>query len=1243
MNLASGSVTKGGSIPLNLSLTAGSGGSPAALQWTLAYPATDIASFSVAAGSALTSAGKTLTCTSSAGVANCVASGMNATAIGSGVVAVVTATTAAGAPDSSAAIAVTNAVGAYPGATLDTTAATGGTITLLSSAVPVITSSTSASGTVGSAFSYQIAATNSPTSYAATSLPAGLSVNTSTGLISGTPTAAGTSSIALSATNSSGTGNATLTLTVTVGPPVITSSTSASGTVGSAFSYQITATNSPTSYAATSLPAGLSVNTSTGLISGTPTAAGTSSVALSATNGSGAGHATLTLTVTVGPPVITSSTSASGTVGSAFSYQITATNSPTSYAATSLPPGLSVNTATGLVSGTPTAAGTSSVALSATNSSGTGHATLTLTVTVGAPVITSSTSAAGTVGSAFSYQITATNSPTSYAATSLPAGLAVNTSTGLISGTPTAAGTSSVALSATNAAGTGHATLTLTVTAGPPVITSSGAANGIVGSAFSYQIAATNSPTSYAATSLPAGLAVNAATGLISGTPTAAGTSSVALSATNSAGTGHATLTLTVTVGPPVITSSTSAAGTVGSAFSYQITATNSPTSYAATSLPAGLSVNTSTGLISGTPTATGTSSVTLSATNGNGTGQATLTLAIGPLTTAVSFVQVAANAASGTSSSLSASFSANTTAGNLILVGFNFFTTTPSSVTDSQGNTFVEVGSQLTSPGGARSRVYYAQNIKGGADTVTVKLAGKTTSFEVYLTEYKGVNTTGPIDAQAGATGGSGSVSSGSVTTTAAGEMIYAYCVGDSACTVGSGFTPRSTLRSNLIEDKPAASAGSYAATASANAGWTMQLVALKPASSGQQPALSTLLPVTASAASGSAGPAVTGLICTPKIIAAGSHANCELRTSAGPGAALVQLLSSSPQVRMPALITTRASQTSLTFQVSTDPAARGQLATITATSGTAEVRDTIQVQASSAPLLAARRSQTGRAGDLLAFTVTAVDPADLPLILTASRLPAGASFDPASGRFAWTPSAAQAGTHTVAFAATNSASQSSSAEVALTIGDGLPHLSTADRLACSPGARASLSGTGLAGGGATRVRINGQSADVIAASDTLVTFLCPAPDAATPLTATVETESGASNSVPAVIQEAAPAILGLGDSGQGLISFPGATELAMPRNFQFLGHPAQPGDELLIWSTGTAGMVRVEIGNVIADALSADPAPGFPGISTIRVRVPELVEYGDAVPVRLQVTMPDGKQFASNQAAMAVEPVSQ
>jgi hypothetical protein len=251
-------------------------------------------------------------------------------------------------------------------------------------------------------------------------------------------------------------------------PPVITSTLATVGTVGSGFGYAIEATNSPTSYGATGLPGGLGVDTSSGIISGTPTATGTTNIGLSASNAGGTGTATLVLTVSAGTPlapVITSSLSAGGTVGSGFSYTITATNGPASFNATGLPGGLGVDTGSGVISGTPTSAGTTSIGLSATNAGGTGSATLVLTVvsTLSPPVITSSSTAGGAVGTTLSYSITATNSPTSYNATGLPAGLSINTATGLISGIPTTAATSSIGLSAANAAGTGSATLVLTV------------------------------------------------------------------------------------------------------------------------------------------------------------------------------------------------------------------------------------------------------------------------------------------------------------------------------------------------------------------------------------------------------------------------------------------------------------------------------------------------------------------------------------------------------------------------------------------------------------------------------------------------------------------------------------------------------------------------------------------------------------------------------------------------------------
>jgi T5SS/PEP-CTERM-associated repeat protein len=90
--------------------------------------------------------------------------------------------------------------------------------------------------------------------------------------------------------------------------------------------------------------------------------------------------------------------------------------------------------------------------------------TVTITsVVAGAPVISSATTANAAPGAAFSYQITATNNPTSFGATNLPTGLMVNNSTGLISGTPANPGAFIVPINANNAAGSGQADLTIVI------------------------------------------------------------------------------------------------------------------------------------------------------------------------------------------------------------------------------------------------------------------------------------------------------------------------------------------------------------------------------------------------------------------------------------------------------------------------------------------------------------------------------------------------------------------------------------------------------------------------------------------------------------------------------------------------------------------------------------------------------------------------------------------------------------
>jgi hypothetical protein len=114
----------------------------------------------------------------------------------------------------------------------------------------------------------------------------------------------------------------------------------------------------------------------------------------------------------------------------------------------------------------------------------------------------------------------------------------------------------------------------------------------------------------------------------------------------------------TVVVNPvqnrPVLTSSDIAVGTVGAAFNYLITATNNPRSYTADGLPAGLSLNADTGIISGTPLIAGMSNITLSASNAGGTGTASLALTIRPVSLRITTDPQAQVVSSGSSAVLS-------------------------------------------------------------------------------------------------------------------------------------------------------------------------------------------------------------------------------------------------------------------------------------------------------------------------------------------------------------------------------------------------------------------------------------------------------------------------------------------------------------------------------------------------------------------------------------------------------------
>jgi hypothetical protein len=327
---------------------------------------------------------------------------------------------------------------------------------------------------------------------------------------------------------------------------------------------------------------------------------------------------TLVLEADTGKPNLSSATTVAGKVGQTLSFQLTADNSPTSFAASGLPAGLSLNTATGLVSGVPTEEGTFAVSFSAANGNGTGPAqTVSFTIDLDPPSITSSSVAVGTVRSSFSFQVTASPNPTAFQISNgtLPTGLTLAQDTGVISGTPTVSGNFVVQVQARNSKGLGVASsLTFSIAGIPPVITSALTATGNAEQPFSYQITANNGPfTSFAASGLPAGLSINTATGVISGTPGATFSGDVTITASNSAGGDSRTLRLVINPVIVIITT-TNVTGSVGTPLSFQLAANPANDvffSEGTQKLPSGLEI-TSTGLITGTPLSAGSSAVTL-------------------------------------------------------------------------------------------------------------------------------------------------------------------------------------------------------------------------------------------------------------------------------------------------------------------------------------------------------------------------------------------------------------------------------------------------------------------------------------------------------------------------------------------------------------------------------------------------------------------------------------------------------
>jgi len=242
------------------------------------------------------------------------------------------------------------------------------------------------------------------TSWQITGLPSWATLNSTTGAITGIPTARGTHPVTINVSGQGGTDSTTGTIFIDYGWPILAAGQNLHGKVGELFSQTPALSDEvdrpATSWAITSgtLPSGLTLNTTTGAITGTPTAKVSRTVSLRVSGGGGAGAITsVTFTISDGAPIITPGQTFQGRVGVAFSGTpalTDSTNRPaTSWAATSLPAGLSINTTTGAITGTPTQEGSSTATITAAGPGGTDTETVIFSVVDNFPIFRGATRA----------------------------------------------------------------------------------------------------------------------------------------------------------------------------------------------------------------------------------------------------------------------------------------------------------------------------------------------------------------------------------------------------------------------------------------------------------------------------------------------------------------------------------------------------------------------------------------------------------------------------------------------------------------------------------------------------------------------------------------------------------------------------------------------------------------------------------------------------------------------------------
>jgi hypothetical protein len=698
-------------------------------------------------------------------------------------------------------------------------------------------------GTQGTAYSQTVTASGGNGSYtysvSAGALPTGLSLNTTTGQISGTPSAGGSFGFTIRAVDTAnnfgtqaytvGIGGNSLTIAPTSLPNGLVSTpynqtVTASGGTGDPYTYSI---------ASGALPTSLSLDTSSGAITGTPSAGGAFNFTVHAVDANNNfGNRAYTVNIGSNSLTVTPGALPGGTQGVAYSQIVGATGgtAPYSFAVASgaLPGGLSLNASTGVISGTPSASGPFSFTIRATDVNfNTGSQAYTVNIapvplTVNPPVLPN-----GTLGVAYNQTVTTTGGtgPYNYVVLSgaLPTGLALNAASGAITGTPTAAATFNFTIQSTDSTpNTGTRAYSVTIGTNSLTVNPSALPNGSQGIAYSQTVTASGGtgPYTFAVTAgaLPTGLSLNAASGAITGTPSGGGVSNFTIQATDTNGNiGSRPYsvnigTTTLTVNPANLPN-----GSHSVAYNQIVTASGGTGTYTfsviAGALPTGLSLNAANGAITGTPTGSGASSFTIRAIDSNGSlGSRAYSVNIGTSTLTIS-APTLPNASQGSAYNQTVTASGGTGPYALVLIsgalpaGLSFnaasgaITGTP---TGSGASTFAIQATDANGNIGTRS---YTINVGTNALTIGPATLPPAPQGRAYNQALSVVGGTGPyvFSLQSGALPpGLSANASGLITgmPTVDGSFTFTFLVRDSAGNFGTRAYTLSTSRGDPAND---------------------------------------------------------------------------------------------------------------------------------------------------------------------------------------------------------------------------------------------------------------------------------------------------------------------------------------------------------------------------------------------------------------------------------------------------------